>query len=183
MIIAAAAILGCNCPESSPVQEDDNTPGYVLSDDMTQVKVAEDGTLLVLRNNLTGHNYAGGAGLWRLFYNTHDEKEMQIDGTENVPTVSQEGNVITIAYKDLKHRGKALKMDLTLTVALEDGAVRFGSTVANNEPHTIIRELQYPLVGDMSVPQGHKLLTTHTGGQIHDDAIDLIVNVISLTLC
>ena len=179
----AAMLFGCTAPENgqAPVAED-NTPGYVLSDGMVEVKIGEDGSLLVLRNTETGHNYATGKGLWRMFYNTHEEKEMQIDGSENTPTVSQEGNVITIAYTDLVHRGNALDMDLTLTVALEDGGVRFGSTVANNEKGTIIRELQYPLVGNMSLPKGHKLLTTHTGGQVHDDAIDLIVNVNPKTL-
>ena len=179
----AAMLFGCTVPEKgqAPVAED-NTPGYVLSDGMVEVKVGEDGSLLVLRNAETGHNYAAGKGLWRMFYNTHEEKEMQIDGSENTPIVSQDGNVITIAYTDLIHRGNALDMDLTLTVALEDGGIRFGSTVTNNEKGTIIRELQYPLVGNMSLPKGHKLLTTHTGGQVHDDAIDLIVNVNPKTL-
>ncbi|MBR6731659.1 MAG: hypothetical protein IKL91_03005, partial [Bacteroidales bacterium] len=178
-----AMMIGCigTQQETTPATED-TAPGFTLSDEMTEVKVGEDGSLLVLRNRETGHNYAAGAGMWRLFYNTHEEKEMQIDGSENTPEVSQDGNTVTVAYKNLVHRGKALKMNLTLTVSLENGTVRFGSTVSNNEPHTIIRELQYPLVGDMNLPEGHKLLTTHTGGQIHDDAIDLIVNVNPKTL-
>ena len=179
ILLAALAVLwGCNNAENTKTEDCTcDIPGFVLADDNVEVKVGEDGSLLVLRNNETGHNYASGAGMWRLFYNTHEEKEMQIDGSENAPAVSQDGDVITIAYKNLVHRGQALKMDLTLTVTLEDGAVRFGSSVSNNEPGTIIRELQYPLVGDMKLPAGHKLLTTHTGGQLHDDAIDLIVNV------
>ena len=177
----AALLMGCTTRQPAPAPED-NTPGYVLGDEIVEVKIGEDGALLSLVNKETGHNYASGEGLWRMFYNTHEEKEMQIDGKDNTPVVSQDGNVITISYKDLVHRGKALKMDLTLTVGVEDGAVRFGSTVVNNEPHTIVRELQYPLVGDMNLPKGHKLLTTHTGGQVHDDALDLIVNVNPKTL-
>ena len=174
-------IPGCNEPKATESLTAD-TPGFVLSDGNVEVKIGEDGAFLSLVNKETGHNYASGEGLWRMFYNTHEEKEMQIDGTENTPEVSQEGDVIIITYKDLVHRGKALKMGLTLTVKVEDGAVRFGSEVSNNEPGTIIRELQYPLVGNMNLPEGHKLLTTHTGGQVHDDALDLIVNVNPKTL-
>ena len=183
ILTALTLLLSCNNADNTKVEECTyDVPGFVLADDNIEVKIGEDGSLLVLSNAETGHNYASGQGLWRMFYNTHEEKEMQIDGSENTPAVSQEGNVITIAYKDLVHRGKALKMDLTLTVSLENGEVRFGSTVTNNEPGTIIRELQYPLVGDMQLPKGHKLLTTHTGGQVHNDALDLIVNVNPKTL-
>ena len=187
--ISAAVLAGCGTKNPADVpsvsmQNDSlkRAPGFVLSDELTEVKIGEDGTLMLLSNRLTGHNYAGGAGLWRMFYNTKDEKEMQIDGSDNTPVVTKDGNTVTISYRNLVHRGKALNMDLTLTVSLEDGTVRFGSTLANNEPHTIIRELQYPLVGDMDLPEGHKLLTTHTGGQVFDDPIDKIVNVNPATL-
>lgn len=184
LFISVICILVCSCsnsqPASIPVEVDANC--FTLSDDITEVTVSEDGNLQVLRNKKTGHNYAGGSGLWRLYYNTHEEKEMQIVPDENVPEVTQDGDVIIIAYKQLQFRGNALNMALTLTIALVDGELRFSADLSNNEPHTIIRELQYPLVGNMSLPNGYKLLTTHTGGQIHDDALDLIVNVNPKTL-
>ena len=155
---------------------------YTLKDDKVEVKVGTDGRLVSLTNLATGHNYAGGGGLWRLFYNTHEEKEMQVDPAENMPVVTCSGNVITIAYRNLRHRGQALDMELMLKVSLKDGQVRFGSSLVNNQPHTIVRELQYPLVGDMNLPDGHKLLTTHTGGQVFDDPLATIVNVNPKTL-
>ena len=85
-IASATALImavSCVCQQSETVA--DNTPGYTLSDEQTSVKIGEDGTLLALTNVKTGHNYAAGRGLWRLFYNTHEEKEMQIDGAENTP--------------------------------------------------------------------------------------------------
>ena len=187
IVTAIALAIGCSSTRTGNTAQtsDDallSAKGYTLSDGIVEVKVGEDGSLLVLKNKETGHNYAGGSGLWRMFYNTHEEKEMQVDPTENTPVVSLSDGIITIAYKGLAHRGQMLDVDLTLTLSLEDGGIRFGSIIANNEPHTIIRELQYPLVGDMSLPEGHKLLTTHTGGQMHDDAIDLIVNVNPKTL-
>ena len=86
LTIAASLVFvfGCSGPQTENVSDSrtdllDDAPGFVLSDDLTEVRIGEDGTLLVLRNKETGHNYAGGAGLWRLFYNTLEEKEMQID--------------------------------------------------------------------------------------------------------
>ena len=57
-----AAIVLCvasSCVSQPAEQIVDTTPGYTLSDDMTEVKVGEDGSLLALRNRETGHNYAG----------------------------------------------------------------------------------------------------------------------------
>ena len=104
LFISVICILVCSCsnsqPASIPVEVDANC--FTLSDDITEVTVSEDGNLQVLRNKKTGHNYAGGSGLWRLYYNTHEEKEMQIVPDENVPEVTQDGDVIIIAYKQLQ---------------------------------------------------------------------------------
>ena len=55
-IIAAIAMLfGCNEPKAAEEITAD-IPGFVLSDDMTEVKIGEDGSLLELRNKETGHN-------------------------------------------------------------------------------------------------------------------------------
>ena len=89
ILAALAMLMSCNNPKNTATEECNcDIAGYSLSDDKLEVKVGEDGSLLVLSNKETGHNYAAGAGLWRLFYNTHEEKEMQIEGKENVPVVS-----------------------------------------------------------------------------------------------
>ena len=64
LLAAIAALLSCNNAANTAVEECVcDVPGFVLSDENVEVKVGEDGTLLVLRNNETGHNYASGAGL------------------------------------------------------------------------------------------------------------------------
>ena len=79
IVTAIALAIGCSGPETgnTALSADDahsSAPGFTISDGMVEVKVGEDGSLLVLRNKETGHNYAGGSGLWRMFYNTHEEK-------------------------------------------------------------------------------------------------------------
>ena len=149
-----------------------------LKDGDVEVAVDGKGNLTSLRNARTGHEYAAGRPLWRLYFDRKDgEKEIPVLGAENVPEVKQEGGRIVLRYGALKARGTELKMRLTLTVRVESGLVRFGSEVANDEPHTVIRELHYPLVGDCRLEAGDKLLTTFAGGQLFADPVKRIVAV------
>lgn len=133
----------------------------------------ESGALLHLSGKPEWHNYAGGEGLWRLYYNTPDRKEIEIRAADCKPEVSTVMDTVFIDYAGLD--GKAF--ELHLKIWAQDGQARFAASLRNNEPHTIIRELQYPLVGNLNLPDGYKLLTTHTGGQIFDNPVHRIANV------
>ena len=136
-----------------------------------QLEVDDAGNLATLAYG--GHNYAGGAPLWRLYYNTLEQKEIELSSKDGLPEIHKDGDTTFIDYSSLG--GKAFELHLKIWV--EEGQAHFGARVVNNEPHTIIRELQYPLVGDLQLPEGYKLLTTHTGGQIFDDPVQKISNV------
>jgi len=152
--------------------------GFTLKDAQSEVSVDVKGNMVSLKNVRTGQDYASGQPLWRLYFDRKDgEKEIPVLGAENVPEVKQESGKIVLSYAALKARGAELKMRLTLTVWIENGLVRFGSEVVNGEPHTVIRELHYPLVGDCRLVEGAKLLTTLTGGQLFSDPQKRIVAV------
>lgn len=165
-----AAVL-CGCPSA-------NAQTFALTEGDVEVAVDAKGDLTSLRNVATGQEYAAGRPLWRLYFDRKGgEKEIEVLARDNVPEVRQEGGRIEIRYGSLKARGAAVRMRLTLTVRIEDGLVRFGSEVANDEPHTIIRELHYPLVGDCRLPAEAKLLTTFAGGQLFAEPKKRIVAV------
>ena len=151
-------------PASAPLPE-----GATLQDAKTAVVVGQDGALLSLRNLATGTDYAGGAGLWRLYYNTSERKEIEVTPPGQTPAVSMTDGAIQIRYDRLVSEGDTLDLSLDLTLTLSEGQVRFAARLENREPHTVVREFHYPLVGDLALPEGHKLLTTHTGGQLFDD--------------
>ena len=137
----------------------------------TEVEIDAAGRLTKLSFN--GRNYAGGAPLWRLYYNTPEQKEIEICSADCTPELSSCGDTVLLNYNGLG--GKAF--NLQLKIWTEGTLVRFGAALKNNEPHTIIRELQYPLIGNMQLPEDYKLLTTHTGGQIFDDPVRTIADV------
>ena len=164
---------------SSPLPQDralyDDICRFVLENrgerQETEVVIDDNGRLQRLA--FGGRNYAGGAPLWRLYYNTPDQKEIEICGADEKPVVTREGNVIRLDYDRIG--GKAFSLHLKIWA--EGKAVRFAAEVENDEPHTIIRELQYPLVGSLQIPAEYKLLTTHTGGQLFDNPVRKIANV------
>ncbi len=140
---------------------------FTLKNDKVEVAVDARGALVVLKNLQTGQDYAGGQPLWRLYFDRKTgQKENEVRAPENAPEIRRVGDGLELRYGSLKAGDSVLRMSLKLTLRLEDGLVRFGSTVANEEPHTIIRELHYPLVGHCPLPADHKLLTTQRGGQL-----------------
>lgn len=143
---------------------------YTLKNQKIEFSIDGKGNMLSLKNLETGFNYASGQPVWRLYFDTKNEKDIEILAGDNLPSVSKTGDKITFNYKGLKCRGENKNFDLSLTILLEDDMVRFGSEVKNNELHTVIRELQYPLVANIQVPPDHQLLTTDRGGQLIPDA-------------
>ena len=138
----------------------------------TEVVIDKEGRLRKLSSG--GHDYAGGQPLWRLYYNTPEQKEIEISGADETPAVRQVADTIFLDYSGI---GGGKKFNLQLRIWTEGTLVRFAAALENNEPHTIIRELQYPLIGHLQLPEGYKLLTTHTGGQLFDNPVDKIANV------
>ena len=165
--VVFAAIVSCSeAPSEAPESEVDAS-GICIANDNIRVTIGQDGSLVELVNLNTGQNYASGALLWRLYYDSKAEKEIEICGDVQSPEVTAEGNVITISYDSLKVRDYAVDMAMTLKVILEDDKVRFASELSNNEAHTVIRELHYPLVHGAVLPADHKLYTAEAGGRLY----------------
>ena len=150
---------------------------YTLKNRNIELSLDKKGDLVSLTNLQTGHNYASGRSLWRLYFDRKNPKDNEILASDNLPLIQQDGNQILLTYSSLKMGNEELKFKLSLKIVLEEDMVRFCSEVSNNELHTIIRELQYPLVSDCQVPPDHQLLTTETGGRLYTDPVKQILSV------
>lgn len=150
--------------------------GFTLRDQKVEVEIDAGGNLVSLKNAVTGQDYASGKPLWRLYFDRKDgQYENEVRAQDNTPDIRQEDGRIILRYGALKVGDDVLRARLTLSVRVEEGQVRFAAEVANDEPHTIIRELHYPLVGDCRLPADHKLLTTLLGGKLFANPKALIV--------
>ena len=165
---------------TSPLAQDkslyDDLCRFVLENrgELQRTKIAVDENGFLTELSLGGRDYAGGYPLWRLYYNTLEQKEIEISGRDEKPSeIKTVADTTFINYSRVG--GKAFS--LSLKIWTEGAAVHFAASLSNDEPHTVIRELQYPLVGDLQIPSDYKLLTTHTGGQIFDNPVWKISNV------
>ena len=148
---------------------------FELRNDKVKVVVSKGGELVELVNLTTGHNYASGGYLWRMYYDTHDEQEIEVIGNENKPQVAYDGKSIVLNYDKIVVRGEKVNMSLRLTVTLDGENVRFASEVKNDVAHTVIRELQYPLVRNAQLPADHKLILAANGGSCYENPVKTIM--------
>ena len=85
---------------------------FTLQNDKVKVVVGKGGELVELRNLTTGHNYASGGYLWRMYYDTHDEQEIEIIGGDTKPQVECDDKSVVLSYDKVVVRGK--KVDIKL---------------------------------------------------------------------
>ena len=150
-----------------------------LENPLVRVSVDGEGRLTSLTARATGHDWAGGGGLWRLFFDRAEgEKEIEVVGAEQRGRVVREGESIAIEYPSLVCRGRKLDVGVKLRIACEtSGLVRFSSELVNREPHTCIRELQYPLVANCRTPAGTQLFLAAGGGSLMGEPVSFINRV------
>ena len=147
----------------------------VLRNDKVEVSVDKKGNLVTLTNLTTGHNYASGGYLWRMYYDTRAEQEIEIIAGDQSPKVSCDGNQIVLSYDKLVVRGEKMPIKLQLSLSLEGENVRFSSAVENGIDDSVVRELQYPLVRDVNLPADHKLIVSQNGGRLYENPRQIIM--------
>ena len=162
-------------------------PEYILEKGRVKAAFDDCGRLANLATTATGHEWSGGGYLWRLYFDerttppgtptakVREEREIPIVPDEQTPIVTFKDGRLEISYKSLMCRGRALAMRLDLAVSQEaDGMLRFSAALENSEPHTIIRELHYPLVQNCLLPTGAELFVTEHGGMRFKDPVGRI---------
>ncbi len=102
---------------------------HTIKNKRIEVSVDNNGFLSSLKNLETGHNYAAGKPLWRLYFDRIEEKENEVLAANNIPEIFQEGNTIFIKYRALSCKNTKLNVTLTLKVILVENQVRCCSDI------------------------------------------------------
>lgn len=124
-----------------------------------------EGSLVELTHVKVGHNHSGGLGLWRLYGQVGDEIDVEITPPLEAPATRRDGDTLILEYVGAQMRGCPVKILVQVRVSLVGDESHWTIELKNEEPGLTIRECQFPLVGNLNLPQGHGLIWSKSGGE------------------
>lgn len=60
---------------------------YTLKNQNIEISFDEKGNLVSLKNLKTGHNYASGRNIWRMYFDRKDQRDIEIQAKDWPPVV------------------------------------------------------------------------------------------------
>jgi len=167
LFLTTACLLAVLSPAASPA-----APTHAIQNE--KVRVALDGSahLIELSNRSTDWNYAGGGGVWRVFYRTGDLWEPEAVAPASGPKITADASGITVRYgslESLKKEKLEISLELRMSLAAGSDDVRWSAVLENRQPGVTVTELQFPLVGKCRLRPGQALIWSYIGGQRFPD--------------
>ena len=137
---------------------------YTVQNEKIKVSFDDKGNLQELINSKNCHNYAGGHPVWRMVFQKDKTFECDLQ-PDSLPLISANKTSITLNYSECLHAGSKIKFSIKITVSLDEDNVLWGIELANNEPGCVIRDLHFPLIHDINMPEKQILIYPSRGGQ------------------
>lgn len=153
---------------------------YSLSNDLVSLIIDEKAQLVELRNRSTGHDYAGGLGLWRMIYSHDEVLEEEILAENSVPQISTEDQEkIKILYPRLNTPSGTENIILEINIKLKGDELYFSSYIRNNsESELVIREVNFPTIKNIRLSDKQSLYGGSASGAQRHVKIDNITEAI-----
>ncbi len=142
-----------------------------ISTDQIELALDDNANLAVLKNQLTGHDYASAAPFWRLYYEHGQYLQREITPDGQVPAIAVQDGTLTVTYAQLESKDGPLPIRLVFRISVETDESTWTATVDNNTSDFLIKELQFPLVDRLHLQPEHQLITTALGGQRYADPV------------
>ncbi len=128
-----------------------------LNNGIIEIAFDERANLVSLRNLETGYNWAGNCGLWRIIYEHGHVQEEELLPGDSVSVRAQNDQI----HIDYTVQG----FKVSVAVWLDGDQVHLDAELINESTDRILREFQFPLIGNVNLNTGTEFLWTHLGGE------------------
>jgi len=149
-IVAAVALAALTAQAQT-------TKNIGLSNDKISFEVDKNGNVVSLKNLVTGRNYAGGLGLWRIIYQDGLLLE-EVADSENAPV---EIKKVSDGELKLSYGGE---FPVEITCKLVGDELRFEPEIKNASKNKILREFQFPMIKNAALKPESTLVCSHYAG-------------------
>ena len=139
---------------------------FTLQNEWIRFSVDSRGRLAGLANLVTGREYAGNGGIWRIIF-SHGIVLEEAAEAENAAQVEvdQQDDSIRITWSRPDSDFGPVDFRVVVTARLDGCAVRFDARVENHAPGTVLREFQFPLLKNLRLTPLTELFWSHLGGR------------------
>ncbi|MFA6961586.1 MAG: DUF6259 domain-containing protein [Opitutaceae bacterium] len=168
-------------PSPSVLSSATSSAGCTLRNGHLELVLAADGRLLRLVNLHTGNNCAGGAHLWRTYLQEDAELDIEISPATfpagQLPRIVRHASDrASINWPMLWRDGRPAAIEVEIGISLHGGDVRWSIQLANHQPGVILREVHFPLIGNLQLDHAPALITSQLGGDLIPDLREKLVS-------
>ncbi len=140
-----------------------------LQNEFLRLMVDERGCLRELLNHETGHNYAGGHPLWRLYLQIGDRMDVEVNAPAAAQAANQQGDRFELKWENVHLGQRMLNIAVTVQVRVEQDNTHWSIRICNDEPEVVVRECHFPLVGGLHLKPDQAFIWSKHGGECFSD--------------
>ncbi|MDR3710773.1 MAG: DUF6259 domain-containing protein [Capsulimonadaceae bacterium] len=133
---------------------------HVLQNEFVSFSIDEKANVCEFKNIVTGHDYAGRQGFWRLVYSHDEVLEEEILSEDCRPEISAStSGSLRIVYTSMKSvTGDEEDFALSILIQLRGDSLEFSAKISNNSSQNrIIREFNFPTIKNISLAKDQYL--------------------------
>lgn len=133
---------------------------HTLNNGKIELSLDDRANLTSLRNLATGREWAGGGALWRIIFShgTVLEEEALAENAAAV-TVKKTGDALAVRCSGVTTEAGVFQFDVAFTVRLDGEQACFDAELSNRTEAAVLREFQFPRVGNVALKPETELLT------------------------
>ena len=153
---------------------------YTLQNHELEFTLDSRGRLIHFRNKVSGRDYAGGYGLWRIIYQDGPSLEEELLADEDGITFSADDSIPGKLLLDYHWKqGFRVRIEAVLKEEKETNGegngegngttLQFTADLENASCDLVLREFQFPMLKNLSLAEKNRLIWSSAGGEAHEN--------------
>lgn len=152
---------------------------YTLENNRIRFRLDDAGKVVSLANAETGREYAGGCSLWRIIRQNGAQLEEGVCADTCAIAISQPGpDRLMLHYTRPRAASGEAHFEVDVEIRLAADELEFDAELRHtgDDPGEVLREFQFPLLGNLQCRPETGLIWGANGGQHHPDLLRKIAS-------